>query len=84
MDLMTATICAHARAQMERRGIDELAVRAVLSQPETTRDVRPGRVVAQGMQSGLLLRVFVDVDREPPMVVTVYRTSRIEKYRSGP
>jgi hypothetical protein len=27
-----------------------------------------------------LLRVFVDVDRDPPEVVTVYRTSKIEKY----
>src|SRR2546422_14711 len=27
-----------------------------------------------------LVRVFVDVDRNPPEVVTVYRTSRISKY----
>ncbi len=27
-----------------------------------------------------LFRVFVDVDRQPPDVVTVYRTSKIEKY----
>ena len=25
-------------------------------------------------------RVFVDVDRDPPEVVTVYRTSKLEKY----
>ena len=27
-----------------------------------------------------LVRVFVDVDRNPPEVVTVYRASRISKY----
>jgi len=27
-----------------------------------------------------LLRVFVDIDREPPEVVTVYRTSKVRKY----
>ncbi|HYA42756.1 MAG TPA: hypothetical protein VEF34_15740 [Syntrophobacteraceae bacterium] len=26
------------------------------------------------------VRVFVDVDRKPPEVITVYRTGRIEKY----
>ena len=32
--------------------------------------------------SGLeyLVRVFVDVDRDPAEVVTVYQTSKIEKY----
>jgi hypothetical protein len=27
-----------------------------------------------------LVRVVVDVDREPPRVVTVYRTTKLEKY----
>jgi hypothetical protein len=31
-----------------------------------------------------LIRVFVDVDRTPPEIVTAYRTSQIEKYRSQP
>jgi hypothetical protein len=33
---------------------------------------RPARVY--------LVRVFVDVDREPPEVVTAYRTSKLAKY----
>ena len=50
--------------------------------------MRPGRIVVQGMISvgerplDYLLRVFLDVDRSPPEVVTAYRTSKIEKYRS--
>jgi hypothetical protein len=27
-----------------------------------------------------LVRVFVDVDRDPPEVVTAYRTSKLPKY----
>jgi len=30
-----------------------------------------------------LVRVFVDVDRSPPEVVTVYRTSKVERYWRG-
>jgi hypothetical protein len=39
---------------------------------------------AIGLAGEYLLRVFVDVDRTPAEVVTVYRTSKIEKYRSQP
>ncbi len=55
----------------------------LLNQPEEILPVREGRVVAQGISGDYLLRVFVDVDRDPPEVVTCYRTSRINKYR-GP
>lgn len=50
-------------------------------------DLRPGRVFrskrgCEGSASGMvyLVRVFVDVDRDPAEVVTVYRTSKVEKY----
>jgi hypothetical protein len=57
----------------------------VLRQPDQILLVRPGRVVCQSRLShaegrDYLLRVFVDVDREPVEVVTAYRTSKIEKY----
>ena len=76
----------HARSQMARRQVTESDVARVLAAPEQTEEVRKGRVVYQSRmafgepsKSGLL-RVFVDIDREPPEVVTVYRTSRIAKY----
>ena len=71
---------------MERRGLDEETVRAVLANPEQRLEVRPGRVIPQSRVSMdtpkrmYLVRVFVDVDRHPPEVVTVYRTSKISKY----
>lgn len=85
-DLVSATIGDHAREQMLARFVSGEQVRKVLSTPETVLAVRPGRVVAQriiprGTEKPYLLRVFVDVDRSPPAVVTVYWTSRLEKYR---
>ena len=37
---------------------------------------------AQRLVGGFLLAVFMDVDRTPAEVVTVYRTSKVDKYRS--
>ena len=76
----------HARLQIERRQIVEAEVAQVLSAPEQTEELRPGRVVCQsriGFEVPAriyLLRVLVDIDRRPAEVVTAYRTSRIGKY----
>ncbi|WP_374716898.1 MULTISPECIES: DUF4258 domain-containing protein [Caldilinea] len=40
-------LTAHARFEMERRGIEEAEVATVLSTPEQAEVVRPGRVVYQ-------------------------------------
>ena len=75
----------HAHAEISRRQISESAVEQVLSAPEQAEVVREGRIVYQSrIQSSeggkvYLLRVFVDVDRDPAEVVTVYRTSKIGK-----
>jgi len=76
----------HMRNEMVRRRIGEEDVAKVLAAPEQTEVVREGREVYQSrFEAGepsqtYLLRVFVDVDREPPEVVTVYRTSKVAKY----
>jgi len=54
--------------------------------PQQTIDVRSGRIVLQSIvlmgaaRQEYLVRVFVDIDRDPSEVVTVYRTSKIGKY----
>jgi hypothetical protein len=77
-------ITTHAAFEMRRRGIAESVVRSVLAAPEQRQEVRPGRDVLQSRGSSAsktyLIRVFVDVDRTPAEVVTVYRTSRVAKY----
>lgn len=77
-------ITSHAAFEIARRGIDESLVQAVLAAPEQRYALRPGRDVLQSKISfggrTYLLRVFVDVDRTPAEVVTVYRTSNVAKY----
>jgi hypothetical protein len=68
---------------MARRDIPEETLRETLRHPEQRipgkgRDVLQSRVEISGKR--YLVRVFVDVDRQPPEVVTVYRTSKIDKY----
>jgi hypothetical protein len=62
-------------------------VDTVLAEPERVEVVREGRVVASARiefeGKPYLVRVFVDVDREPFEIVTAYRTSKIGKY-GGP
>jgi hypothetical protein len=77
-------VTSHAAFEIQRRRIDEGAARRVLAAPEQRHAVRPGRDVLQSRIAlagkTYLLRVFVDIDRDPAEVVTVYRTSRIAKY----
>ena len=76
----------HAQDQMARRQISQDDVADVLAAPEQIQAVRQGRNVYQSrIKTGkppkrYLLRVFIDIDREPPEVVTVYRTGKITKY----
>jgi len=74
----------HARFEIQRRSITEEQVRQLLMAPQQTQEERPGRWVYQPRimlgQREYLIRVFVDVDRDPAEVVTAYRTSKIAKY----
>ena len=79
-------ISGHATFEMNRRGLTEEAIRAVLSGPEQELPVRPGRVILQSRmplgspENTYLIRILLDIDRHPPEVVTAYRTSKIAKY----
>ena len=84
VDLRDAVLTPHARVQLARRGLNEEEVRRVLRTPDEVLPVREGRIVAQALVGRMLIRVFVDVDRVPPEVVTAYRTSKVDKYRRRP
>ena len=76
--ITTYRLTDHAQIAMARRRIQVSDVDRVLSAPEQTETVREGRVVYQARcpygepPIVYLLRVFVDVDRQLPAVVTVY------------
>lgn len=79
-------LTAHVLYEIRRRGLSEEAVHAILSAPEQHTEVRAGRHVLQSRvvqgkpEQTYLIRVFVDVDRNPAEVVTAYRTTKIFKY----
>lgn len=87
-NLSGAVWTPHALRQAAARGVGEAEVQEVLDSPDRVRDVRPGRVVAQrrvAREGGAyLIRVFVDIDREPFEIVTAYRTSKMDKYEAAP
>ena len=81
---MDYILSEHALFELRRRAIEEKTVREIMASPEQAFEVRPGRAVLQSrIRTGsppqlYLVRVFVDVDRQPAEEVTVYRTSRID------
>ena len=87
--ITTYCLINHAQTEMARRHIAVADVTHVLTAPEHAEVIRPGRVVYQARvtwettATTYLLRVFIDIDRQPPAVVTVYRTSKIAKYGKG-
>ena len=74
----------HAIFEMERRNISLELAQRILENPQQRLNIRKGRDVFQSrIQMGekqYVVRIFVDIDRSPPEVVTVYRTSKINKY----
>ena len=89
-DLEAAQLSDHARTALRRRSITEDQVRAVLRSPQrVVAGNRPGRTVAQGAVTvgepplKVLLRVVVDLTRNPPEVVTAYATTQFRRYGAG-
>lgn len=76
-------ISAHAQEQMMNRRIDELIVSKALQLPleiveEDELDVYH-HIFKEGARE-YLLRIYVNSKKNPPVVVTVYKTSKIKKY----
>jgi len=83
---MNYVLSSHATAEMARRAIPLTLVESVLTTPDQ-KVPEHGNVVCY--QSTViidgkryLLRVMMNETVDPPMVVTVYRTSKIDKYWS--
>ena len=82
---MRFLVSRHAKDEMVRRQIPREWLESVLENPQQ-RVPQPGG--KETLQSRLesadgrmyLLRAVVAADKEPPVVVTVYRTSKIAKY----
>jgi len=82
---MRIRISRHAEWELNRRGIPLRMIEAVADHPEQRIPEHPGVWICQsrvrfGDGRIYLLRVVVADDEDPPVVVTAYRTSKIEKY----
>ena len=81
------SISNHAKEQMEFRQISLEIVMSVLSNPQQIHTVKGKRIYQSIInfegEGDYLVRVFVNIEKEPYNVITVYRTSKIEKYYEG-
>jgi hypothetical protein len=72
----------HALEQMELRGISKDIVKKILVKPEQIRN-EDGNKVYQSMVKEYLIRIFVNEKKNPKLIITVYKTSKIKKYYEG-
>lgn len=87
---MAFVLSRHAQEEIARRGIPQSLVDSVLTNPQQIVPEHGGRVAYQsqldfgGGRIWLLRAIVVDTV-DPAVVVTVYRTSKINKYwRTAP
>ena len=84
---MTFRVSDHAASELERRSIPRQLLDELLSGPQQVVAASGGRKAYQSKITFagsriMLLRAIVDDREDPPAVVTVYRTSKIDKYWS--
>lgn len=70
----------HALERMRIRGITKEEVIDALTNPEKELNDSQGNLIAHKVKEKHLLRVFYYVEEESKIVVTAYKTSKIDKY----
>ncbi len=83
---MTIRLTTHALLEMQRRGITDEQLDETLKNPEQVVAAQKGRKVLQRRFDidgvSYLIRAIVEDVPDGTVVVTMYRTSKIEKYWS--
>jgi hypothetical protein len=74
----------HSLEQMDTRGISKAIVENILKEPEQVKDEN-GKKVYQSLikfenKNEYSVRVFVNTEQSPNLILTVYKTSNIKKY----
>ena len=81
---MSFTISCHAEEELKRRGIPRGLLEETLAAPQQIVPAHGGKSAYQSQfdfdGKTYLLRVIVSTEVCPASVVTVYRTSRVQKY----
>lgn len=83
---MDFVLTDHAEEEARRRQISPAWIESTMVRPEQVvpglngRKVFQSRIISDGKT--YLVRLVVEDWRQPPVIVTVYRTSKVEKYWS--
>ena len=83
---MSFVYSQHAIDQLTERNIERSSVDHILANPQQI--IREnGKAIYQGIiqfnSKQYLLRIFVNTESEPNIIITIYRTSKIKKYYEG-
>ena len=70
----------HSLQQMQNRGIKKEEVLETLNNPEKLGKNSGNNLIAQKSFGEKLLRVFYRVEDEDKIIITAYKTSKLEKY----
>ena len=79
----------HAEEQMQRRNINRKDVEDVLLYPDQTLadteniEITIYQSLLKENSQMFLLRVFVNTIKQPNVIVTLYKTTKIQKYYEG-
>ena len=70
----------HCLEQISLRSISKEIVEIVLNEPDATIQEDDNQQVFQKVVENYLYRVFINTNKNPALIKTVYRTSKINKY----
>lgn len=78
---MNFVFSKHALEQMELRKIPKDVVKKILANPQQIKAEGGKKVYQSIVEDGnYLIRIFVNQSKNPRIVITVYKTSKISKY----
>ena len=76
----------HALEQLKQRDINISIANKVLKHPDqilNSEDKKVYQSVIQEKGKNYLIRIFVNDYKDPNLIITVYKTSKIDKYYEG-
>jgi len=83
---MNCIFSKHAIEQAGIRNIPESLIKEVVENPERIIDYDECLMIYQSiirLEKPYLLRVFINTCKEPYVIITVYKTSKIDKYHES-
>ncbi len=76
----------HALEQMALRSISVEIAQSIINNPQQT-ITQEGKRIYQSIinfeDGDYLIKLFINIEKQPNLVITIYKTSKIEKYYEG-